>query len=251
MKKLKDPGGKRESGRAARGTGKGAAAKQTKAAVRESAGSGEQAILAAIDAEQQRLAQALHDTVCQSLTGMNILAGLIARKLKALSPEIAGEVAELRDLIGQTSDEVHEMVRWLRPPALAGDGLTFRPYRSWPAAFRSGSHVSWMLLMERSRWIPYVSAQIYHIVQTAVQHSLCRAGVGKITMSLALNPGEIVIAIEDDAPVSEDGADQTAKAMLAWQVADRRAAAIGATISRLMPCTTGNRVECRAPLSPS
>jgi signal transduction histidine kinase len=159
---------------------------------------GEQVVLEAIDAEQQRLAQSLHDTVCQSLTGMNILASLIARKLKTLSPEIAREVIELRDLIGQTSEEVHDMVRWLRPPALAGGGLLFALQE---------------LAAETSRRIPcsfsasdnpisvdgYISAQLFHIVQTGVQDSLGRPGATKIAVSVEIDERKIEISVEDDA----------------------------------------------------
>jgi two-component system sensor histidine kinase UhpB len=202
-------------------------------------------VLEAIDAEQQRLAQSLHDTVCQSLTGMNILAGLIARKLKAIAPEISDEVAELRDLIGQTSEEVHDMVRWLRPPALADGGLLFALQelaeeisKRLPCSFSaSGGPIS---------IDAYVSAQLFHIVQTVLQDSIGGSGTTKIAITAEVSERQIALAVEHDAATGTSSDERPAKTHVAWQITERRAAAIGATISAI-PGGRGHLVECHLP----
>src|SRR5688572_11263765 len=81
------------------------------------------AVSEAVDREQLRLAQLLHDSVCQSLTGVQMLARVIARKLQATAPETGDEVAELDHLLQQAVSEVHEAIHGLRLPEIPPDGL--------------------------------------------------------------------------------------------------------------------------------
>ena len=64
--------------------------------------------------EQQRFAQQLHDSVSQNLSGMRILAELLARQLKTEAPEAEAKALELAELIQRTGEDVQALIRSLR-----------------------------------------------------------------------------------------------------------------------------------------
>ncbi len=72
-------------------------------------------ILAAASREQERLAQTLHDTISQSLSGMHLMAAVLARKYEPICPAAAAEIAAFSDLIQSSALEMHHLVRSLRP----------------------------------------------------------------------------------------------------------------------------------------
>ncbi|HEV7405005.1 MAG TPA: histidine kinase [Chthoniobacteraceae bacterium] len=65
--------------------------------------------------ERLALAQKLHDTLCQSLTGIRLLATLAERKGQS-HPDLAGDLSELRRMVGTACDDVHQLVEELRTP---------------------------------------------------------------------------------------------------------------------------------------
>lgn len=68
----------------------------------------------AVQAEQRRIAQALHDTVSQTLTGTYLQAVLIARKLAGSGSEAADDVAHLTEMIHHAVVEMQGVVRLLQ-----------------------------------------------------------------------------------------------------------------------------------------
>jgi signal transduction histidine kinase len=69
---------------------------------------------AAAAPQRQELAQTLHDTLSQSLTGLHIMAVVLSRKLQQRDPESAAEASEIAAAINRTSGELQEIVRSLR-----------------------------------------------------------------------------------------------------------------------------------------
>lgn len=73
----------------------------------------------AVARERQALAQLLHDSLCQSLSGIGLVATLTERKARA-HPELAQDVAALRKMICSACDEVHKLVQHLQAPPRGG-----------------------------------------------------------------------------------------------------------------------------------
>ena len=73
--------------------------------------------IAAVQAERRRIAQALHDTVSQTLTGVYLQALVIARKLEASGSGSADDAARLTETIHRAVDELQEVTRGLQPDA--------------------------------------------------------------------------------------------------------------------------------------
>ena len=70
---------------------------------------------AAVQAERKRIAQALHDTVSQTLTGTYLQALVIARKLEASGSGAADDVARLTETIHRAVIELQEVARGMEP----------------------------------------------------------------------------------------------------------------------------------------
>jgi signal transduction histidine kinase len=69
-------------------------------------------------AEQERLAlaQTLHDTLCQSLSGLRLVVSLAERKATQRHPELAPDLTELHGMVRNVCDDVHKLVEELRTP---------------------------------------------------------------------------------------------------------------------------------------
>ena len=67
-----------------------------------------------LTAEQQRLAQALHDSVCQTLAGTALLAKMLAGKLRQEGHAQAPQAEEVGKLLQQAIAEVRAVAEGLR-----------------------------------------------------------------------------------------------------------------------------------------
>ena len=62
-----------------------------------------------------QLAQRLHDTVCQELTGIGFLAAAAAHQHRAGDPRVEQQFREIADLIQRAGAHLAEIVHELRP----------------------------------------------------------------------------------------------------------------------------------------
>jgi signal transduction histidine kinase len=75
-----------------------------------------EAVRQAAERERLALAQTLHDSLCQSLSGIRLVASLAERKAKQRSPEMAADLIELHEMVRTVCDDVHKIVEELRTP---------------------------------------------------------------------------------------------------------------------------------------
>ena len=202
-------------------------------------------VLAAIERERDRLAQALHDTVCQSVSGMQMLAHVLQRKVSQKAPEAAGEIAELAGLIQGITGELQQLVYWLRPSALEQTGLCFALSElcdqvSGPVRCEVDCAPDLVLPND-------VAAQLYHIAQTALIHALPRPGLTSIRISVVEETAGVTLQIEDDAANSAPPASGSAERLFGWELLERRAAFVGAKLHQEHGEDQGNIVSCNWP----
>jgi signal transduction histidine kinase len=77
----------------------------------------ESRILAAAGRERRRLAQALHDTLSQNLSGIHLMTAVLARKYAASCPPAAEELTQLSELVGAAAGEMQKLIGSLRASA--------------------------------------------------------------------------------------------------------------------------------------
>lgn len=84
----------------------------------------ERLVLEASSLEQQRVAQDLHDTLGQHLTGTAFMARSLAKRLSASSdPDAAAEAEQLTALVNEAIAQTRALARGLYPAALQVQGL--------------------------------------------------------------------------------------------------------------------------------
>ncbi len=69
---------------------------------------------AALRRERQRVAQTLHDTVCQELTGLSLMATVAARRYQTVCPEAQEELRKIAALLQRAGVDLGEFVNTLR-----------------------------------------------------------------------------------------------------------------------------------------
>ena len=71
---------------------------------------------AALRQERRRLAQLLHNTVCQELTGICFLAGAAAHQHAGSDPAVGRKFEEIADLVQRAGASLAEIVHELSGP---------------------------------------------------------------------------------------------------------------------------------------
>lgn len=158
-----------------------------------------------LDADAERLrsevGQALHDTVCQSLGGIAILAKLLARRAKAgkgIGPE---ELEELASMTGRALEEARALSRNLLPVQLETAGLmaaleelAAETSRSIRCSFVCETPV----LVGDTR----SALAVYRGAQESVRLALLQGDTAAIAIILSERNGEPLVQVRRDARAS-------------------------------------------------
>lgn len=206
----------------------------------------ERAVVEAAEKEQHRLAQTLHDTVCQSLSGIDLMARVIARKLQASCPEGARDLAELADVVHSAVGELHDVSRWLRPNSR--DTPHLLPALRELAASAAKKCVC-VLEIPKVLAMPnrYAAVQLFQIAQEAVGNALRHSDARQVTISLTKKKGQVQLTVRDDgrgiAP------DAPAKPIGGLAMLRHRARAMNAELTISSQPGQGTTVTCGLPLA--
>jgi signal transduction histidine kinase len=205
----------------------------------------ERTMLDLTDNERNRLAKMLHDTLCQSLSGIAILTRVVQNRLEASACEEAGEVAELGGMIGEANRELHSVVRLLQPVGCGegdlGTALTdLAPslFQGIPCEIRCPVPV---VLTD-----PFAAGQLIRIAHQAVAEALRRPGIERIVITLAAPQERVTLTVRDDGQHS--AANPTAEYVAGLEMLRLRAAAIGAMLTISSDSKQGTIVTCVLPL---
>ena len=160
-------------------------------------------IVAAQELERQRLARELHDETGQALT--SILLGL--KQLDGESPEA---VAEVRELVVATLQDVRRLAVELRPKVLDDFGLVPALERLTQGfAEHTGISVDLEASAVTERPPVEVETAIYRIVQESLTNVIKHAQAHSVSVVLTRGDGRIKAVIEDDGmgfePETVDG----------------------------------------------
>lgn len=207
----------------------------------------ERALLDAVETEQRRVSQRLHDTVCQSLSGIHLLARVLVRKLRAAGSPHLDEVAELGEMIQHAANDLHDLERWLRPavndalplvPALAE--LARTASKTTPCELHCPEPVA---IADR-----YAELQLLHLAHEAVSHALGRDGVRQMVISLSVGRAHgATLEVHDDGHV--DTTERPDREPLALERLRHRASIIGGVVTIFSQPNRGHTIRCQLPLS--
>jgi len=157
-------------------------------------------ILTAADDERRRIERDLHDGAQQRLVALNVLLGVVERKLESDPAGAAPLVARARVEAQEAVKELRELARGIHPALLADRGLTAALEA---LAARAPFPVTVSGVPER-RLPPAVEATAYFITAEALTNVARYADASTATIELSEERGRLRVAIRDDGAGGAD-----------------------------------------------
>jgi signal transduction histidine kinase len=153
-------------------------------------------VVEAQELERRRLARELHDETGQALT--SILLGLKGVE-ERLDPESRAPVAELRELVVSTLQDVRRLAVELRPSALDDFGLVAALERLTSTfAEQSRIAVDFQSALADERLSGEIETALYRIAQESLTNVVKHAQAAHVTVVLARKDRAVKIVVEDD-----------------------------------------------------
>jgi signal transduction histidine kinase len=163
------------------------------------------------EAERQRIARELHDSLGQYLTIMRMDLDGIGREADA-SDSIRRRVEKLKILTSDVGQEVNHLAWEIRPTALDDLGLqtAFQQFlEEW--AERSTLQFDLHLMLNDRRLPAAIEDALYRVLQEVIRNVVKHAGAKRIGVILEATASEVRLIIEDDGKGFEwDDADGAA-----------------------------------------
>jgi signal transduction histidine kinase len=202
-----------------------------------------------VERDRLRLAGVLHNSACQSLSGLQLLAATLLRKLPAESGGLGEGMDELAGLLRQVSTELRGIIRWLRPPPMREEGLmvsllefTAEISRAIPCEFCCDDR--------RLEVAPYVAEQLYQIAHAAALAVVQRGMATRIEISLSADHQKsLILSVLDDENFLHRSGPGCEPDLCNWELLRLRARAVGGKLTVHSPESGGTCVTCRVETS--
>ena len=150
------------------------------------------------ETERRRIALELHDQTSQRLT--SILMTLRVLGETGSLAEVHARVEDLREMVAQTLEEVHDLALALRPRLLDDLGL-LAALQHYLGEFRDRSHlpVDFHVLGLEDRQLPSrIDTALYRIAQEALANVARHAQAHSVGVLLEVRDTSVILVIEDD-----------------------------------------------------
>jgi len=158
-------------------------------------------IARAIEREQLRLGQELHDGLSQQLTGISFMMKAMETKLQKLSPALARESARLESLIRQTVAQSRDLAKGFYPVELERLGLV-AALQEIPRYVKQLSAIDYAVESDESSLCAGLNGpqaiQLFRIAQEATHNAIKHARARRIIVRLASVDDRIILTIKDD-----------------------------------------------------
>ncbi len=164
-----------------------------------------QRVVTAQELERRRLARELHDETGQALT--SILLGLRGLEEVKDTDTLRATVAEVRDLVRSTLQDVRRLAVELRPTALDDFGLVAALERlTENFAEQTGISIEFAPNLPGDVRLPAeVETALYRIVQESLTNVVKHARANRVSIVLTRKPDSVSIVVEDDGIGFEPG----------------------------------------------
>ena len=194
----------------------------------------------------QRLAQALHDQLGQTLTALRIVTDLDRRALPDLPADAVQRRAQVSELVDQAVKQVRRVLVDLRPPMLDEEGL-FAAIDN-EVTTRAALHPMTDLMLDADpavqaqRWPADVEYALFMIAREATENALHHASATLVRVALIGSAGSAAVLVTDDGIGMEPGTDRGRPGHLGLIGMRERAHAIGAKLEIDSPPEGGTRI---------
>jgi signal transduction histidine kinase len=156
-------------------------------------------VVAAQELERTRLARELHDETGQALTSI-LLSLRTVEEAGGDEQELRAAVAEVRELVRSTLQDVRQLAVELRPKVLDDFGLVAALERLTETfGEQTGMSVQFQQLLPTSdRLPPEVETALYRIVQESLTNIVKHARATNVSVVLARKSDSVSVVVEDD-----------------------------------------------------
>lgn len=208
--------------------------------------------------EQQRIGQDLHDSIGQQLTGMIMLASVLADSLQSLNVEVPpsdGQSKTLSQLTSQAGrlatglehvlEDIRAICRAMAPVPIDGDGL--------PSALQklvddvrgqSLIHCTFTCPVSVEEIDSVTAMHLFNIAQGALSNALRHSKAQHIQVRLEQNSSELTLSIRDDGV----GFSDIRHLSIGIRIMQNRAQIIGGMLAIRPVLPAGTEVLCIVPL---
>jgi signal transduction histidine kinase len=203
----------------------------------------EQEIISISELEQRRIAQDLHDEVCQSLSALGFTASVLEQDLQRESHPLAGVAGEIAHFLQDTAKQTHDLARGLFPVDRDEGGLESALAE---LAFRTSklTSISCTLICPDPVEMNDEMAvtHLFRIAQEATRNATKHARAKAVVIALERRDGLLSLRISDDG----SGFDPTRfeRKGMGLRTMSYRARTIGAQLEILQNSPTGTVVAC-------
>jgi signal transduction histidine kinase len=197
-----------------------------------------------VERDRLRLAAALHNSACQSLSGLQLLVATLFKRLPEKSGILGENMEELATLLRQVSGELRGIVQWLRPPPMREEGLIVSLLelaaeisRAIPCEFHCDDR--------RIEVDPYAAEQLYQIAHALVLTVVQRGLATSIEISLAVDrQRDLRLSVRDNAVFSDRSGPGHEPDLCNWELLRLRARTIGGKLNVYPTEACGTGVTC-------
>jgi signal transduction histidine kinase len=194
-----------------------------------------QRIVGGQEQERRRLSRELHDETGQALT--SILLGLKAIEDAQGTDRFPAALADLRELVVATLQDVRRLAVELRPKALDDFGLVPALERLTSAfAEHTGIAAHLESRLPETRLPSEIETVLYRVVQEALTNVVKHAHAENVSVLLHARQGRVAIVIEDDGRGFTEGDETTGIGLLGMR---ERVALVGGTVAVESSAGTG------------
>jgi signal transduction histidine kinase len=203
----------------------------------------ERQLVSAIGQEQQRIGQELHDGVGQALSGLNLMAQSLHRKLREKGIPEARTASQIADGIQSLLIEFRKIVHGLAPVQLHGKGLRTVIERLCEQ-IQEQSQILCRCVCEETATLQDGAAahHLYRIAQEAVHNAMRHAHPALIQVRLTRENDCVTLSIADDGTGFDPSVSQLSK--MGLRIMNYRAHLLGAEFSIRSAVGSGTTVVC-------
>jgi PAS domain S-box-containing protein len=204
-------------------------------------------MLSAQEEERRRIARELHDEAGQLLT--SLLVGLRTLEHARDLADVREQGNRLREITGQTIDEVGRLARGLHPTVLDDHGLGVALSR-YTSEYMKTHKIAVDLNvkeLDSSNLPSAVQIGLYRIVQEALTNVAKHSGAKAVSIKFARLATALEVAIADDGCGFDAKAVAVSSHRLGIQSMRERAAMLGGTVS-FASRRSGTKILVRVPL---
>jgi PAS domain S-box-containing protein len=156
-------------------------------------------LLQSQDHERRHIARELHDSAGQTLTVLGMNVARLVSDTKQKAPDLAGQVEETQQLVGQLTQDIRTAAYLLHPPMLDEQGLSSA--LGWYVrglTERSNLEVQLNIPEDIGRLSPDMELTVFRIVQECLTNIHRHSGSKTAEIKIVRRPESVVLEIRDE-----------------------------------------------------